>query len=44
MPRKHSFSSSPGIKVAYDEDSVPLNVYREFITDELITYTVEETG
>jgi len=44
VPRKYSFSGTPGVKVDLAEDSSPLAVYREFITDELIDFIVEETN
>lgn len=44
VPRKHSFSGCPGVKVALNEDSTSLDIYQEFMTEELISYIVEETN
>lgn len=43
VPRKHSFCDVPGLKVELHE-STPLEVFKEFITDELLAHVVEETN
>lgn len=44
FPRKYFFCGIPGLKVGLGEEPMPLQIFKEFITDDILAYIVQETN
>lgn len=44
IPRKHSFSGNPGLKVTLGEGATPLDIFKVFVTDEILSHIMDETN